>query len=89
MLHARADYNRRIQDSDEIIPTDEPVFLLRSTDKHMAAMLERYADLVEAEEGHDPTIVENTLRHIDRVHEWQDEHPPKSPDMDPADSVMD
>jgi len=32
MKHARADYNQRVQDSANIIPQDEPVFLLRAKD---------------------------------------------------------
>lgn len=32
MIHARSDYNR-IQDPENLIPEDEPVFLLRAKDK--------------------------------------------------------
>jgi len=32
MKHARKDYNERIQDTANLIPQDEPVFLLRAQD---------------------------------------------------------
>jgi len=32
MLHARKDYNERVQDTAKQIPEDEPVFLLRGQD---------------------------------------------------------
>jgi hypothetical protein len=39
MFHARQDYNSRIQDSANIIPADEPVFLLRGQDVHAPQIL--------------------------------------------------
>lgn len=32
MVHAREDYNHRVQDSQKLIPADEPVFLIRAQD---------------------------------------------------------
>ena len=37
MIHARTDYQTRIQDSDNKIPADEPVFFIRAQDKTGAA----------------------------------------------------
>lgn len=39
MIHARNDYQARIQDSENKIPADEPVFLLRAQDSIVAATL--------------------------------------------------
>ncbi|MCK5307093.1 MAG: hypothetical protein KAJ73_00645 [Zetaproteobacteria bacterium] len=33
MLHARQDYNERIQDEADLIPDEEPVLLLRAQDE--------------------------------------------------------
>ncbi len=47
MKHNRDDYNRRIQDSEGIIPDDEPVFLLRGQDPAAPAALEAYLNLLD------------------------------------------
>jgi len=44
MKHARQDYNR-IQDPENKIPMDEPVFLLRGQDRYAEEALEYYAFL--------------------------------------------
>jgi len=87
MLHARKDYNERIQDSAGIIPDGEPVFLLRARDKFMPLVLDYYATLVSQESGHDVNIVKNTLAHKRTVRFWQEDKGCKSPDMEAKDSV--
>ncbi|KKL64489.1 hypothetical protein LCGC14_2164550 [marine sediment metagenome] len=42
MLYARKDYNKQIQDSENIIPDDEPVFLLRAQDINALMALNEY-----------------------------------------------
>ena len=44
MLHARKDYDR-IQDPDNKIPEDEPVFLLRAQDRISDAVVSYWAEL--------------------------------------------
>ncbi len=46
MIHARPDYNR-IQDPDNLIPDDEPVFLLRAKDRTAPAAVDAWANLAE------------------------------------------
>lgn len=46
MKHAREDYDR-IQDPDNKIPEDEPVFLLRAQDKTAPAVVAYWAKLNE------------------------------------------
>jgi len=88
MLHARQDYNRRIQDSENLIPDGEPVFLLRGQDVHAVDILERYVTLVKREGAdHDKTIVSNCLGHIAAIKKWQEENGSKNPDMCTSDSV--
>lgn len=68
MLHAREDYNPRIQDSEGKIPADEPVFLLRAQDK-VAATLVRIWALLHREAGGDEDIAvmaENWAEYMDR-----------------------
>lgn len=45
MQHARDDYNKRIQDSANLISPDEPVFLLRAQDVTAAAVVRYWANL--------------------------------------------
>lgn len=45
MLHARDDYNERVQDSENLIPEDEPVLLLRAQDELACKAAEYYAYL--------------------------------------------
>lgn len=76
MRHSRPDYNR-IQDPANIIPKDEPVFLLRGQDQHAAAVLRHYADLVAADGG-DPEIVLQVREQADAMDAWPTK---KSPDL--------
>lgn len=45
MIHARNDYQSRIQDSENKIPADEPVFLLRAQDTTAAAVIRYWVKL--------------------------------------------
>lgn len=45
MIHARDDYNKRIQVPDNVIPSDEPVFLLRAQDPDAAKVVRFWSRL--------------------------------------------
>lgn len=80
MLHARKDYQERIQDSANLIPEDEPVFLIRAQDVTAIAVLLYW--IGEAEEhGAADNIVNAATEHVGRIVEWQREHGMKIPDM--------
>lgn len=65
MIHAREDYNR-IQDPAGLIPEDMPVFLLLGKDRHAAATVRFWADMVELDGG-DPAIVKLARAQADRM----------------------
>jgi len=79
MKHAREDYNR-IQDPENKIPENEPVFLLRAQDKVAPLVVEIWA-LVAELVGADNHIVEAAFDHSQSMREWQFEHGSKVPDM--------
>jgi hypothetical protein len=68
MLHARPDY-QRIQDPENKIPDDEPVFLLRGQDKAASAVVRFYADVAEGEKA-DPALVASARAHADKMDAW-------------------
>lgn len=72
MKHARKDY-QRIQDPLNLIPENEPVFLLRGQDVNILRTLMLYRDLVQST-GDDfgtKVIVESIEQHITAVRNWQ------------------
>lgn len=70
MLHARTDYDARIQDSDSLIPANEPVFLIRAQDPLSEIVLKNYADLHELIGG--PSELADTVReHANRMALWK------------------
>lgn len=68
MKHARSDYDR-IQDPANLIPEDEPVFLLRGQDRYAAEAVRAWADNVEAGGG-DPEIVRLAREQADSMDAW-------------------
>jgi len=64
MKHARPDYNR-FQDPAEIIPDDEPVFLLRAQDKTAADTLRFWAD-----QQANSDIAKLARGHADKMDAW-------------------
>ena len=68
MKHARKDYNR-IQDPENKIPDDEPVFLIRGQDMVGAATVRYWADLNDTAGG-DPDLSERARAHADLMDEW-------------------
>lgn len=65
MIHARPDYNR-IQDPENNIPRDMPVFLLLGCDRYAADTVRFWASQVE-ESGGDPAMVRMAREHADRM----------------------
>lgn len=79
MQHARKDYNR-IQDPKNIIPADEPVFLLRGQDVASPKTI-RFWACVARELGAKQDIIDAALAQADKMDAWQNEHSAKIPDM--------
>lgn len=78
MQHLRSDYNR-IQDPEDKIGKDEPVFLLRAQDKAFPAMLMGYI-------GYQRAIGNEALAkfiedQMPAVHRWRDSHKTKHADL--------
>lgn len=80
MIHAREDYNRRIQDSENIIPEDEPVFLLRGQDALAPSILLDWASRLRSLGG-DPDMVDLVREQAHRMIFWQNENGVKVPDL--------
>ena len=80
MIHAREDYTERIQDSANLIPEDEPVFLLRGQDALAPSILLDWASRLRALGG-DPEMVDLVRIQAQRMIAWQNEHGCKIPDL--------
>jgi len=80
MLHAREDYQERIQDSAHIIPEDEPVFLIRAQDKLAPEVVSHWAHLADLY-GADRKIVRAAQGQVKAMRKWQKIHGSKVPDM--------
>lgn len=77
MIHGRADYNR-IQDPEGKIGADEPVFLLRASDRFAPAVVRMWAELVNASGDFD--LADHANEHADTMYEWQLDNISKNPD---------
>lgn len=75
MKHARSDYDR-IQDPANLIPVDEPVFLLRAQDKLAWHVVKIYAFCAELAGDHE--IARISREHAKKMKEW---HVKKTPDL--------
>lgn len=80
MLFNRPDYDKRIKDSEGLIPDDEPVFLLRGQDKLAPRLLLQWAAELRLSGG-DPAMAESAEAHAQRMISWQKSHRCKTPDM--------
>jgi hypothetical protein len=79
MLHAREDYNR-IQDPENKIGQDEPVFLIRAQDEAGPTAVREWA--YEAlKRGASVEIVKTALDHAKKMERWQSLNISKVPDM--------
>lgn len=79
MQHSRKDYNERIQDAAGLIPTEEPVFLLRGQDRIAYQFVKQYADALDQIPGVPRDHVEAIRRHANRMSQWAELHG-KTPD---------
>lgn len=79
MLHAREDYNR-IQDPEEKIGVDEPVFLLRAKDVSAPATLRFWAE-ENKRNGGDPVLTALAHVHANTMAVWQIENGFKPADL--------
>jgi hypothetical protein len=84
MLHAREDY-MRIQDPENKIPKNEPVFLLRGQDKFAPELLLRWAAKLRLDGGQ-PAMAEMVENHAQKMIEWQ-KSTVKRPDLHPLDDA--
>lgn len=86
MKHARKDYNERVQDSANIIPAEEPVFLLRGQDPVAPDVLNHYA-MKAREAGASEVLVNQVTCHAKAMREFQTTVCPHVPDMAEEDAV--
>ena len=68
MKHIREDYNRRIQDNENLIPEDEPVFLIRAQDKYAVNVVSYWASCM-ADKDINQSI--QAMEHVKEILEWQ------------------
>jgi len=69
MLHAREDYNHRIQDSENKIPDDEPVFLIRGQDEVGHLAVRAWAHQHRLNGGSD-VVYHLAMKHADLMEHW-------------------
>lgn len=60
--------------------TDEPLFIIRPTDKFAAKTVRDWAARVSAESGVNPTKVSDALALASQIEDWQELHGCKVPD---------
>lgn len=82
MRHARPDYER-FQDPKNLIPEDEPVFLVRGQDVCGPDTVRAWCDIA-SENGVDACFVARALDWADQMEAWQKKVGAKVPDMPPA-----
>lgn len=78
MKHARTDYDR-IQDPAGLIPSDEPVFLIRAKDMVSGDAVRAWADLHEKACG-DPAMAIAARNHADLMDAWSAKKLADAPD---------
>jgi hypothetical protein len=69
MKHARKDYNR-IQDPANLIPADEPVFLLRAQDRTAAKVVRFWAWYNSLDADSDKNAIKLAESHADLMDKW-------------------
>jgi len=78
MIHARQDYNERVQDSANLIPVDEPCVLLRGQDILACKAIEFYAFLCEQHQAN--TVAQKMKYHAKLMREWPKKKIPDVPE---------
>lgn len=79
MHHSRSDYNRRIQDSEHLIPEEEPVFLIRAQDQVGFLAVRAWAHLHQVNGGSD-VAYQAALRHAQLMEGWVKKKPADVPE---------
>jgi len=69
MKHQNEKYNERIQDAANLIPEDEPVFLIRAQDKVSGDTLRAWAQLND-DAGGSPEISTAVCEHAEKMDAW-------------------
>jgi hypothetical protein len=82
MIHGRKDYTRRIQDKENKIPDDEPVFLIRGQDQVGHNAVRAWAHLHRINGGSDMAYL-LAMQHADLMESWAKKH------SKPADTTPD
>lgn len=82
MIHARKDYNERIQDSANLIPDDEPVFLIRGQDQVGHLAVRSWAHQHALNGGSD-VVYDLAMRHADLMELWTKTKKSKAADVPP------
>jgi hypothetical protein len=77
MKHARQDYQEKIQAPEDMIPADEPVFLLRAQDIHAAATVRYWANRVYAAGG-SMDVIQAAHQIAEEMDDWPTK---KAPDL--------
>jgi hypothetical protein len=80
MIHARKDYDERIQDSANLIPADEPVFLLRGQDEFGGDVAEYWANLYAYKYGSESPVAKAVFAHADKMKDWPVKKQPDTPE---------
>lgn len=85
MLHARKDYNR-IQDPENKIGKDEPVFIVRAKDVFSTKAMEAWADAVLFEGNLQSNkglkeMAAMIYEHIGKTIKWQNQNSCRNPDL--------
>ncbi len=83
MIHARTDYDR-IQDPENKIGEDEPVFLLRAKDVLAPEIVYAWAMRLDVMGG-DKELVEHVKDWSSKMRKWQQDNESKVPDTPIAD----
>lgn len=78
MIHARSDYNRRVQDSEGLIPDDEPVVLLRGQDELACKAIRYYAELCRTHQA--PDVAQKMEDHHKLMVAWPKKKIPDVPE---------
>jgi hypothetical protein len=73
MKHARKDYDR-IQDPHNLIPKDEPVFLLRAKDKTAPAIVRAWASAQKTNPNADHKMIKEVEAHADVMEAYAAKH---------------
>ena len=77
MVHARKDYNKKKLDS--FIPKDEPVFLLRASDKYAPRVIKYWAEKVESNGGQ-KQMADDARKHADKMEAYGKSKMPDQPE---------